>query len=154
MEPVTLELLARELGHIRATVDAIAAAQGPASLVQDFGMPYQRRELMLSEIDPATIDGQTIQADGSTWAYDQGVAKGMIYGYISPEKDPAQWDRMVTAFGGNEAHLRATLGIDHEPYLRWKVKPDAWLLLNPGPEALNQLAYALSQPLPPMRPTA
>lgn len=146
MSEVTLDSLNQKL-------DAVLAKLPQASVIDHSGEPYHHRQLMLAEIDPATIDGVTVQKDGSTWVMDDGVPKGLIYGYISPEKDPAMWDRLVTAFGGNEEHLVATLGIAFEPYLRFKVDPDAYLRTTKGPELLNLLSMAFSAALPPARPT-
>lgn len=143
------------LQTIKDQLDAVLARLAPSSIVAVADVePYHHRSLMLAEIDPRTIDGETIQIDGSTWTYDQGVPKGVIYGYISPEKDPALWDQLVAAFNGDEAHLVASLGIAFEPYLRFKVDPDAYLRTTKGPELLNLLSQAFSAPLPPARPTA
>lgn len=143
-DTVTLQSLNDKLDAVLAKLTD-RPAQPPA-----FAEAYQHRELMASEIDPTTIDGEFVQIDGSTWVYDQGRPVCRIYGYISKEKDPAMWDRMVSAVGSEE-RLVELLG--HSPYTRYANKPDSFLLTTAGPERLNLLSYTLAGALPPMMPT-
>lgn len=139
-----------DLVTINAKLDAILAKLAPASLAQP--LPQHHRELAAFEIDLSTMDNQQIQADGSTWTIDNaGKPAGMIYGYISREKDPAQWGIMVAAVGGSEERLLELLG--PEPLTRYKNKPADLLKGAMGGEPLHLLTYALSNPLPAMPPT-
>lgn len=135
---------------ILSRLDAILAKLAPASLAQP--LPQHHRELAAFEIDLSTMDNQQIQADGSTWTIDNsGKPAGMIYGYVSKEKDPAQWGMMVAAVGGDEQRLLELLG--PEPLARYKIKPADYLKGAIGGEPLHRLNYALSNPLPPAAPT-
>lgn len=139
-----------DIDRIEQKLDAILAKLAPASLAAP--LPQHHRELAAFEIDLSTMDNQHIQADGSTWTIDNaGRPAGMIYGYISKEKDPAQWGMMVAAVGSEERLLEL---LGPEPLTRYKVKPADFLKGAMGGEPLHRLSYVLSNPLPAMPPTA
>lgn len=133
---------------IIARLDAILAKLAPGGGVQPPDVP----ELTAAQIDPATMDGVTIQRDGSTWTLDatRGNAPlGLIYGYISPAKDAALWGRMVAVMG-DEARLTAILA-GNGPLARYKLHPAA--VVHQGGNSFFLLSHLLSNPLPPASPT-
>lgn len=131
-------------------LDAILAKLAPSSIGDAAVLPPDVPELALAQIDPATINGQDVQKDGSTWTLDQGRPVGLIYGYISPAKAPLTWGRMVSAFGGDEARLRAIIE-SNGALARYKVHPEA--VLHQGANSFFLLSHLLSNPLPPASPT-
>lgn len=134
------------LEKLDAILAALTLPETPSAGIQPPDVP----ELTLTQIDPATIDGVTIQRDGSTWTLDQGRPVGLVYGYISPAKAPAMWGRMVAAFGGDESRLTAILEANGA-LARYKVHPEA--ILHQGANSFFLLSQMLANPLPPAAPT-
>lgn len=140
-----------KLDQIRAILDA-PEAEVPA---------YEHPEIPSSRIPWEKCDGVTILADGSTWttwnsplwvpnSEGKKVKIGLIYGYISKAKDPAQWDRMVSAFGGDEARLQSIID-GNGKLARYKTKPDA--VLFQGDNSFFLLSSLLSNPMPEALPS-
>jgi len=137
--------------QIISLLNAILAKLAPSSIGAGVEPPNVP-ELAAAQIDPATMDGVTIQRDGSTWTLDAtrgNVPLGLIYGYISPAKDPALWGRMVGVMG-DEARLAEIIAANGE-LARYKLHPAA--VVHQGGNAFFLLSHLLSNPLPPAPPT-
>jgi len=147
-----------KLDKIISMLREIAKSQAaPAPVPQAAPEPWQVRELTAAEIDPATADGVQVQRDGSAWGTskgENGPAGALVqemYGYISKEKDPAMWGRMVVSFGGDEVFLRQCLDVNGK-LARYKMHPNVALYMH-HTEAFMLLSQSFGNPTPPTAPT-
>lgn len=140
MNEVTLEVIRDQLDEVlRRLSMPVPPAQGARN-------PWEVPELGAHEITPETMDGVTIQRDGSVWGRNihSGAPEGLMYGYISKAKNPAMWSRMVAVFGGDEARLQSIID-SNGVSARYKLHPEA--VLHQGANSFFLLSSLLSNPI-------
>jgi hypothetical protein len=109
---MTMNTDSEKLAQIAAIVQGVSLSALAA--------PRLAYETPMLEESQVTVDGKTINRDGSVWAVDdgrwsgqKGAPKQIRYGYHSEAKDPAMW-----------AKIKAVLG--PEGFARWDKRRDPW----------------------------
>lgn len=152
--------IAEKLDELIAMVKAGMGGVGGNTRIE----PWMTPALPESQV---VADGLTVNADGSTWvtttsgdfspfapasaAPSTPMKIKVIYGYISREKDPVLWGKMVACFDGGEARLQELLDTNGK-LARYRTDPNAFMHLD-APSAFMLLSQLLGSATPPTPPT-
>lgn len=113
-----------QLDRIESKLDQLLGQKAPVA-----GIVH---ELTAGDLVADTIDGTTVQADGSTWSRaigpdgkESGEPQQLIYGYFpNRDKAPATFDRLAKIQTGGAAELQRILD-ENGAKARYKVHPEA-----------------------------
>lgn len=141
------------LASIQAQLSILLRLAGNAVPVE--GLAPNPANPRITSQQVTKFDNIEIQSDGSVWslALDGRTPAGQIYGFLTPEKDPVQWDACVLAcIGQNPATTYAEaeewlLTLRGDPWNRFKMSPEVVMAAAPA-QRYTRLGEMLSNPLP------
>ncbi len=112
---------AQKLDQILEALRGITQGSGAVVVAPGARPAYETPELFANQIARETMDGVTVQKDGSTWTIGVGTGRPeqFVYGYVNKAKDPAMWAAMAAIMG--EERLIASVGPD--PWVRIRANP-------------------------------
>ncbi len=150
---VTLETIDAKLNAVLVALAPSALAPAGVLVTANREAPHPANPRITSQ-QVTKFDNIEIQSDGSVWdlALDRKTPLGMVYGFLTPEKDPVAWDACVRAVMGRsettyEAAEAWLIELRGDPWNRFKMSPEI-VMTAADDQAYTRLGEMLSNPLP------